>query len=255
MKYAVISDIHSNLEALERALSEIQKRKVDQIVCLGDVVGYGANPSECLKLVREVSEEVVMGNHDQAIEDIKLRDDFTDWAREAIEWTAGVLTIDEKKRIRDFTPVVIDKKRNVTLTHGSLYEPEAFHYLFSSSDAQPSFKVLETDFCFFGHTHIPSLFTALTPTLSPRGRGEGEGKSIVGRYLPEGSYRLTRGERYLINPGSIGQPRDKNPKLGFAFFDSDELTLEIVRLDYDNKKAADKIRKAGLPAYLADRLL
>jgi len=240
VKYAVISDVHSNLEALTCALEEIQKRRPDRIICLGDIVGYGANPSECLKLVRENSEEIIMGNHDQAVEDIELRDYFNDWACEAIEWTAGVLTNEEKRQIRDFPPVVIDQKHNVTWVHGSPYEPKEFHYLFRDADARPSFKILETNFCFFGHTHIPSLFGS---------------KTHEARYLTAGSYQLAKEEHYLINPGSVGQPRDRNPRLGFALFDSDELTLEIVRLDYDNKKAAEKIRKAGLPAYLADRLL
>lgn len=240
MKYAVISDIHSNWEALEQASEEIEKKKVDRIVCLGDVVGYGANPSECLKWIRRMSSEIIMGNHDQAIEDVKLRDDFNDWAREAIEWTAGVLSAEEKRQIRDFVPLVIDRKRNVTWTHGSVHEPDEYHYVFSEVDARPSFKLLETDFSFFGHTHIPSLFSS------------DAGES---RYLTAGFYQLSKGQRYLINPGSIGQPRDRNPKLSFALFDSDQLTLEIVRLDYDNQKAADKIRKVGLPAYLADRLL
>lgn len=240
MNYAIISDIHSNLEALECAYTEIKNRKVDHVICLGDVVGYGANPAECLKLVREISQEIIMGNHDRAVEDIELRVYFNDWAREAIEWTASVLSPTEKRQIRDFLPLVINREENVTWTHGSVDEPDEFHYLFSEDDARPSFKLLETDFGFFGHTHVPSLFA---------------GKSHETRYLPAGSYQLSRGERYLINPGSVGQPRDRNPKLSLALFSSDQLTLEIVRLDYDNQKAAQKIRKAGLPVYLADRLL
>ncbi|OGX06453.1 MAG: hypothetical protein A3G87_00870 [Omnitrophica bacterium RIFCSPLOWO2_12_FULL_50_11] len=240
MKYAIISDVHSNLEALERVLSEIKKANIDQVICLGDVVGYGANPSECLMLVREVAAQIIMGNHDQAIEDAALRNDFTPWAKEAIEWTASVLDEEDKRVIRDFPRIVIDRKAKITWTHGSVHEPGEFHYLFSSADAQPTFRALETDFCFFGHTHIPSLFTV---------------RSGLARYLPAGSYRLPAGERYVLNPGSIGQPRDRSPKLSFAFFDSDDQTLEIVRLDYDNETAARKIRKAGLPAFLADRLL
>jgi len=240
MKCAVVSDIHSNWEAITRACEEIEKRKVDEIICLGDVVGYGANPSEVLALVRKISSEIIMGNHDQAIEDVKLREEFTDWAREAIEWTAGVLNPEEKKQIRGFPPIVIDRKRNVTWTHGTPYHPEEFHYLFSEPEAYKSFLALETHFCFFGHTHIPSLFSK---------------KSKEARYLTVGTYQLAKDEFYLINPGSVGQPRDRNPKLGFALFDFDQLTLEIIRLDYDNKKAAEKIRKAGLPTYLADRLL
>ena len=240
MKYAVISDVHSNLEALARAISEIEARSVDQVICLGDVVGYGANPSECLKLVCETADEIILGNHDRAIEDIKLRDDFTDWAREAIEWTAGVLNDEEKRELRKFAPIVIDSKRDVTWTHGSVHEPHEFHYLLTEAEVRASFRVLETRFGFFGHTHVPSLFAA----------GSGEM-----RYFPAGIYQLSPKERYLINPGSVGQPRDGNPKLSFAIFDSDNLTLEIVRLDYDNQKTAEKIRNAGLPAYLADRLL
>jgi len=240
MKYAIISDIHSNLEALQRALSEIKKRAVDEVVCLGDVVGYGANPAECLNLVRQAVRVIIMGNHDQAVDDMTLRDYFNPWAREAIEWTAGVLNEEEKKILRGFARLVVDRKRNVTWAHGSIHEPGEFHYLFSEGDTRPSFRALETDFCFFGHTHIPSLFAE---------------HDHSGRYLPAGSYQLPKGGRYLINPGSVGQPRDRNPKLGFAFFDSDERTLETVRLEYDNETAARKIRKAGLPAYLADRLL
>lgn len=240
MKYAIISDVHSNLEALEIALAEIDRQKVDQIICLGDVVGYGANPSECLKKITEEAEELVMGNHDQAIEDIELRDYFNEWAKAAIEWTAKTLSAEEKKQIRKFTPIVIDKKSDVTWSHSSIHEPDEFHYLFQMSDAEPSFKKLETSFGFFGHTHIPSLFSR---------------KSKEARYLPAGEYQLSKGEFYLINPGSVGQPRDRNPKLSFAVFDSDELQLEIIRLDYDNQKAANKIRNAGLPAFLAERLL
>ncbi|MBI1977859.1 MAG: metallophosphoesterase family protein [Candidatus Omnitrophica bacterium] len=240
MRYAVISDIHSNWEALAKAGEEIEKRKVDEIICLGDVVGYGANPSECLAFVRKISSGIVMGNHDRAIEDTKLREEFNDWAREAIVWTASILSSEEKKQIREFVPIVIDKKRSVTWTHGSIHGPSEFHYIFSEFEACKSFLVLETNFGFFGHTHVPVLFSH---------------KSKEARYLTAGTYHLTKGERYLINPGSIGQPRDRNPKLSLACFDSDELTLEIIRLDYDNKKAAEKIRKAGLPAYLADRLL
>jgi len=240
MRYAIISDVHSNLEALECAWAEIQKRKVDHVICLGDVVGYGADPARTLALVSEISDEIIMGNHDRAIDDHQLRDHFTEWARVAIEWTACVLTPLEKKLLCRFPPLVIDHKANVTWTHGSAHETDQFHYIFSSAEASRSFRVLETDFCFFGHTHVPSLFS--------KRAGEAQ-------YLPAGVYQLNRGEQYLVNPGSLGQPRDHNPRLSFSVFDSDRLVLEIVRLDYDNQKAAQKIRQAGLPGSLADRLL
>lgn len=240
MKYAIISDIHSNLEALQRALGEIQKRGCDKIICLGDVVGYGADPSECLKRVRESAGEIIMGNHDRAVEDIRLREYFNEWARTAIEWTARMLSEEEKAAIRQFVPIVINAKENITWTHGSVHEMGEFHYLFDTAEAGKSFDVLETRFCFFGHTHIPSIFSE-------------KGKEV--QYLPAGKSELSPNDRYLINPGSVGQPRDRNPELSFAFFDSKQFLLEIVRLDYDNQKAAEKIRKAGLPDFLADRLL
>ena len=248
MKYAIISDIHSNLEALERALEEIQKRGCGQIICLGDVVGYGADPSQCLKLVQEsavyderfAAKEIIMGNHDRAVEDVKLRESFNDWAKVAIEWTAGVLNDKEKAVIRTFAPIVIDSKEDITWTHGSVHETGEFHYLFDTAEAEKSFQKLKTRFCFFGHTHIPSIFSE---------------KSNEVQYLSAGTYQLSGTDRFLINLGSVGQPRDRNPELSFAFFDSKKFSLEIVRLDYDNQKAAEKIRKAGLPSFLADRLL
>ncbi len=236
---ALVADVHGNLEALERALEEISKRRIEHVICLGDIVGYGANPSECLQLVRERASEIVIGNHERAVDDLRLREDLVDWAREAIEWTSGVLNTSEKELLRRFPPLVIDHKSNWTLTHGTIHEPELFHYLRFPVDAAISFRQLETDFGFFGHTHVPSLFTE-------------DGQA---RYLPAGLYKLEKGKRYLINPGSVGQPRDRNPKLCFGVFDPEELVLEIVRLDYDNRTAADKIRKAGLPELLAVRLM
>ncbi len=240
MKFAVISDVHSNLEALECTLSEIKKRGSDKIICLGDAVGYGANPSECLAIFRSSVDVVIMGNHDQAIFDIPFRDYFNPRARRALEWTAEVLSEQEKRQIKDFLPVTIDQTHQVTWAHSSIHEPLDYHYIFTQEDASPSLEILKTNFCFFGHTHFPSLFSAE------------ENKS---QYLPAGIYQLKKNSRCLINPGSVGQPRDKNPKLSFAFFDSESLKLEIVRLAYDNVKAADKIRKAGLPEYFAERLL
>ena len=240
MKYAILSDIHSNLEALETALAHIKKNKVDQIISLGDVVGYGANPSECLAIVKQNCEVTIMGNHDQAVEDFGLRSWFNEYAREAIKWTGEVLKPQEKKIIRTFDSIIVDKKNNITWTHGSIHEPQEYHYLLNDYQVAASFKRLETKIGFFGHTHIPELFSL---------------KSDEGRYLPEGTYQFGKGDRYLINPGSLGQPRDHNPKLSFAYFDTDQLMLEIIRLDYDNHKTAAKIKKAGLPAYLAERLL
>ncbi|OGW80435.1 MAG: hypothetical protein A3G33_02375 [Omnitrophica bacterium RIFCSPLOWO2_12_FULL_44_17] len=238
MKYAIIADVHSNLEALQRVLKEIKFRKINQIVCLGDVIGYAANPKECLKIVTEISRTVVMGNHERALEDIDLRFHFHDMAVKAIAWTSIKLTAKEKEIVRKFPYITIDKKNDTTWTHGSIHEPHLFHYLLDDQNVSLSFHSLETKIGFFGHTHVPSIY-------SESGRAS---------YLAEGVHKLDPSERYLVNPGSVGQPRERDRRLSFSIYDSDQYIVEIIRLPYDNKRAAQKIRKAGLPEFLAERL-
>ncbi len=238
MKHAVLSDIHSNWEALETALDYLKKEKVDEYWILGDTVGYGANPNECFEWAWQNAKIVLMGNHEQAVIDRGLRDWFNRDARSAIEWTAEVLKPEHKKKIRELRYLQITLSS--TLAHSSPDKPREFRYLFSPEDARPSFHAFETPLCFIGHTHIPSLFVETAGT---------------GEYLRPGSHHLERNERYILNPGSVGQPRDRDPRLSFGIFDDKKWTFEIVRLEYDNEKAASKIRKAGLPGFLADRLL
>ena len=239
MYYAVMADIHSNLEALTRVLREIGAKKPDKIVSPGDIVGYGADPNECLNLVVENCDLVVMGNHDQAIQDVELRTSFNEMARAAIEWTADCLPEESKEKIRTWPRLSVDQAADLTVVHASPNEPGKYHYLFDSHDAETSFALFSTRGCFIGHTHVPSLFSS----------------SGSSGYLSAGKHQLSREQRYIINPGSVGQPRDRNPQASVAFYDSEKLELEIVRLDYDNQTAAQKIRNAGLPSFLADRLL
>jgi predicted phosphodiesterase len=238
MKHAVLSDIHSNWEALERVLDYLKKEKVDEYWVLGDTVGYGANPNECFEWAWQNAKVVLMGNHEQAVIDKNLRDWFNRDARTAVEWTAEVLKPEHKKKIRELRYVQITLSS--TLAHSSPDKPRDFRYLFSPSDAEPSFHAFETPLCFIGHTHIPSLFSEAHRSAE---------------YLRPGTRALERNERFILNPGSVGQPRDRDPRLSFGLFDDKKWTFEIVRLEYENGKAADKIRKAGLPAWLADRLL
>lgn len=238
MRYATLSDIHSNWEAFETALDYLSKEKIDEYWVLGDSVGYGANPNECLGWVLEKAKVALLGNHEQAVVDTKLRDWFTGDARTAIEWTAQVLESEYKDRIRGLNFVHIAPL--LTAAHGSPDQPEEYRYLFSFEDARPSFKAFQTPLCFVGHTHIPSLFIESTESVS---------------YLSPGPYRLKKDERYILNPGSIGQPRDQDSRLAFGIFDEEAWTFELVRLKYDNQKAARKIREAGLPLFLAARLL
>ena len=238
MRYAVFADIHGNLEALETALECARKRRLSQFMVLGDLVGYGANPNECLDWALQNAGLHVLGNHEAAIIHAIARERFTDSAREAIDWTAERLKPDLVAKIQNLPYLQIDG--SMTLAHGTLHRAEEFHYLFDESDAHKSFLALRTSYGFVGHSHVPCFFAE---------------KARTGGSLEEGVLKLKKGERYLLNPGSIGQPRDGDTRLSFGIFDEDELTFEIVRLPYDNKTASKKIIKEGLPRSLADRLL
>lgn len=238
MKYAILSDIHSNGEALGRVSAYLSQTKVDEVWVLGDSIGYGADPNECFEWVSGKAGVTLLGNHELAVVDPGLRDWFNPEARAAIEWTAGVLDVKHQAKIKELNYLHIASW--ATAAHGSPDEPEEFRYLFSFADARASFPAFQTPVCFVGHTHIPSTFVEST-------------HSAV--YLRPGPYELAQNERYILNPGSVGQPRDRDPRLSFGIFDDKEWTFEVVRLEYDNRKAAEKIWAAGLPRYLGERLL
>ncbi len=230
MKYAIISDIHSNLEALQKALSIIDEKNVDEIICLGDVVGYGANPNECVEIVRSRCSSVVLGNHDAASLDPSLAHDFNTIAKRAITWTAEHLT-DESRRFLSSLPLV-ERREQILFVHSSPDLPGEWEYVLDSDDAISALRHFEEKLCFIGHTHIPGIF-------SQRGRA----KSI------------SADEKYIVNVGSIGQPRDGNPMLAFGFFDSSTWNYELIRSEYDIEKAAEKIYAAKLPEELGNRLM
>jgi len=238
MRLALLSDIYANLEALEEAAADLPSRGVNRIAVLGDSIGYGANPNECLEWALQHADFVLMGNHEKAVLDPRLRTLFNPEARTAIEWTARILSPRFKKILPDLKYSRFDKE--AAFSHGSLHEPEAFHYLMSYQDSLPSFSFMEAPVCFVGHTHLPCCFCRETETVER---------------LKPGIHRLESEKFYICNPGSVGQPRDGDSRLAYGIYDDKDHTFEIVRLSYDNKKAAGKIRNAGLPAYLAERLL
>ncbi|HNX69426.1 MAG TPA: metallophosphoesterase family protein [Candidatus Omnitrophota bacterium] len=238
MRYAVFADIHGNLEALQVALEYVRGQHLTHFLILGDSVGYGANPNECLEWALTYTEFQVLGNHEAAVLHEDVRNGFTDWARIAIDWTAGKLDPKHLDLLRKLP--FLRKSRGFSLAHGTIHAPERFDYLFDLNAAHKSFLAMETSVGFVGHSHVPCFFS--------------EGGEDAGHLKP-GVLRLTKGERYLLNPGSIGQPRDHDPRLSFGIYDEGELTFEIVRLPYDNKLAAQKIRAEGLPEFLAERLL
>lgn len=236
MKYAIIADIHSNLEALEVVLDDIKAQKCTHIVCLGDIVGYNANPRECLKIIRELNIPCVKGNHDEYCSTDEPMDGFNPHAADAIAWTRNQLSEDDKKWLRELKYVRI--VHNFTIVHATLDAPQRWGYVFDKLMAAASFTYQNTNVCFFGHTHVPLAFI----------------KDTVVRGGTYSKFKVEPGKKYFVNVSSVGQPRDNNPKAGYVIYDLDECTIEQRRLDYDIKKAQTKIIAAGLPHRLADRL-
>lgn len=230
MRIAIIADIHSNLEALEKTFETIEAKNVEDIVCLGDIVGYGANPNECLNIVKKKTQHIVLGNHEKAAANLAYAKFFTPYARTAVEWTAKELT-EENRRLIETLPYTLEVE-DVLYVHASPYLPHKWYYIFSSDDAFHNFSYFTTRLCFVGHTHVPEIFCEDLLTEE-----------------------LVRQKKFLINVGSVGQPRDNDPRLSFGILDTEQWQYENIRAEYDVQKAAEKIRKAGLPQMLADRLL
>jgi diadenosine tetraphosphatase ApaH/serine/threonine PP2A family protein phosphatase len=232
MRVAIVSDIHSNLEALQKALEIIDEKKVEEIVCLGDLVGYGANPNECVELTRKRASRILLGNHDQAAFDLSQTEHFNRHARTAAYWTNQTLTQENLEFLKSlpFQHVIDD----LTFVHASPRDPEQWEYVFSAHEAKTNFESFQTRICFVGHTHIPGVFP---------------------EDLKMHKSKVTRENRYIINVGSVGQPRDGNWKLSFGIFDTSAWTYDLIRSEYDVQAASEKIVAADLPRFLADRLL
>lgn len=237
MRYGIIADIHGNFEALKATLEALSKEKIDKYFCLGDIVGYGANPKECIASIRELNPETVAGNHDWASVDLFNIDYFTPVARESILWTQNQLTSKDRQFLKALK--LIHQEDDITLVHGTLERAGEFEYLLDLSLAGKSFSVLKTKLCFVGHTHRPLIFIQ-------------DGESY--RVSPQQKLALKPKERYIINPGSVGQPRDGNPQSAYLVYDSQRHELEIKSTSYDIAKAQKKIIDAGLPRALAERL-
>ncbi|MBN2542993.1 metallophosphoesterase family protein [bacterium] len=237
MLIALISDIHGNLEALEAARNIIEKIEPDKTICLGDVVGYGANPSECLQIIREMVSLCIAGNHDSAVAGLTHIDTFTTYAKEALLWTIKRMTPEEKKYLSAL-PMVYEY-RDFLFVHASPSEPGKWGYIQSNHEAMAAFQALKNKICFVGHTHIPYVWVFMDEGFYPE-------ESVV--------YRLESSKKYIVNIGSIGQPRDKNPKGSIMIFDTEQLTIKLIRFDYTIGTAQKKILEAGLPNELAIRL-
>jgi len=229
VRIAILSDIHSNLEALNRALQAIEEAEVDGIYCLGDIVGYNADPARCVELVRRHCDGVVRGNHDAAVAS-EVVEALPPDGQEAARHNRRCLS-DEQIDYLANLPLTTTVE-NCTFVHATPDLPTAWKRLTTYPAAQKQFAHFDTDVCFIGHTHVPAVMANSLGVLQVRA-----------------------GHRFLVNVGSVGQPRDQNPKLSFGLFDTEAFEYQNVRCSYDVDGAAQKIRDAdALPNRLADRL-
>ena len=236
MKYAIIADIHANIEALRVVLDDAKKQNCTHYVCLGDVVGYNANPKECLDIIRDTGMPSVKGNHDEYCSSETNLEGFNPHAAEAIQWTRQQLTEEDRQWLKELKYIRLVASFQVV--HATLDGPQRWGYVFDRLAAAASFTYQNTAVCFFGHTHVPVAFI----------------RDSVVRGGTYSKFKIEPGRKYFVNVGSVGQPRDGNPKAAYAIYDMDEGSVELRRLDYDISAAQAKIMAAGLPPRLAERL-
>ncbi len=243
-RWGVVADIHSNLQALETVLDWLDGQGVDEIYCLGDVVGYGGDPAACVALVRARCTGTVRGNHDAALVDPAARVAFNPHARRAIEGQAGLLDDVDKAWLAGL-PWTLVPHPDVTFAHSGFADPPAFDYLLSPADAAAEFAALATRVGFVAHTHIPMVFRQ-APDRSLDERSMRSERTRVGLAGPA---------RYIVNPGAVGQPRDGDPRAACAILDLGAGELRHARLEYDVETAQRAIARAGMPAFEAERLV
>lgn len=237
MRIAVLSDIHGNLEALEAVLAEVDRLGVDQLCSLGDIVGYGPSPAACIEIVRRRAAVSLMGNHDAAVAGLTSLEDFNEFARSAVNWTAACLE-DGQIEYLGALPYT-HRAPDLLLVHASPIEPERWHYIHGMVDIEEHFAAFAERLCFVGHSHRPGVFAIRADRGAVR-RGESES--------------LRPGLRYLVNAGSVGQPRDRDPRASYVIYDAANECVEVRRVSYPVERTQERMRAAGIPDFLVDRL-
>jgi diadenosine tetraphosphatase ApaH/serine/threonine PP2A family protein phosphatase len=242
MRYLVLSDIHANLEALETVLQAARDIPHDRVLVLGDLVGYGADPNAVVERVRSLAPAaVIRGNHDKVGAGLEPADAFNAVARSAIRWTYEALSDDNRDWLADLQPGPIIIDDGFVICHGTPYDEDA--YVFDESDVLRAMQAASHRLCLFGHTHVQVGYRLADSNLTLESES-----ALRPLQIP------IAGGHYLINPGSVGQPRDGDPRAGFAVYDDQTSIVEIYRTPYPVGKAQAKIREAGLPEALAQRL-
>jgi predicted phosphodiesterase len=243
VRYLILSDMHANWDAFEAVLRRARRKRFDAVLVLGDLVGYGGAPNQVVEAVRRLGPRLwtVRGNHDKVVAGIDSGGNFNQTALAAAQWTTGRLTPANLRYVRELPKGPLQVEERLAICHGSPLDEDT--YVFSDVDAWEIFSRFQMPVTFFGHTHIPSLFWL-------------EGRILGVRALrgASGRIKLDPGGRYLINPGSIGQPRDRDPRAAYMTYDSERGIVHWYRIPYPIAEAQRRIRKAGLPGTLADRL-
>lgn len=236
MRIALFGDIHANLEALNAVLEDAADQGCTEWVCLGDVVGYNANPAECLELVRAMDCPVVKGNHDEDASGDHSLESMNPTAATALMWTREHLSADQRSWLRQLR--MVRQVHDFTVVHSTLDQPQAWNYVTNKFDAMSNFSYQFTHVCFHGHTHVPRVFT----------------KGARVKEVPTDSIALEEGTKYFINIGSVGQPRDGDWRSCYVVYDLESNLVSFRRLEYDLGTTQEKILDAGLPPSLAERL-
>jgi len=243
MRYLVLTDIHANLEALDTCLHDAHDRRYQATLVLGDVVGYGADPNAVIERVQELQPlAIVRGNHDKVACGIEQADGFNVVAKAAARWTLDILSPEHRQWLAGLPEGPHNVDDLVEVCHGSPFDEDA--YIFDELDAVRALKVSSRPLCLFGHTHYPVTFELSDQTFD----------SIGPSPAPETQLHLRAGSKYLVNPGSVGQPRDGDPRAAYAIVDTDKRCVELIRLAYPIEQAQAKVINAGLPEVLAQRL-
>lgn len=243
MRYLILSDIHANLEAFDAVLAATASERLDRVLVLGDLVGYGADPNAVVDRIRAMpAAEVIRGNHDKVAAGLSPSTSFNHLARAAVAWTARTLTQENLAYVRALPmgPVAIDD--TIEICHGTPFDEDV--YVFDELDALRALRAAKRPLCLFGHTHVPAAFEQAGDSLRPLGPGR-----TTSFEMP-----LTTSARWLVNCGAVGQPRDGDWRAAYGIVDTDKQMLAIVRVEYDVQTAQRKILEAGLPEMLAERL-
>ena len=237
MLIAVLSDVHGNLEALEAVLAEVDRLEVDLLYSLGDIVGYGPSPAACVEIIRRRAAVSLMGNHDAAVAGLTSLEDFNEFARSALDWSAARLDDGQIEYLGSLP--YTHRAPDLLLVHASPLEPRRWHYIHGLADIDEQFAAFDERLCFVGHSHRPGIYAA----------------GPDGSHARRGAFESLRPRvRYLVNAGSVGQPRDRDPRASYVLHDTASASVEVRRVAYPVERTQERMRAAGIPGFLIDRL-